>query len=61
MIDKNINVKEDIIKILGKNIKQLRLLKGFTQDALAAKLNKSVNLISLVERRRVWFEYPKYY
>ena len=43
--------KSNILKKVGANIKQIRLLKGYTQEALASKLNKTVNLVSLVERR----------
>lgn len=39
----------NILKISGKNIKQIRLLKGFTQENLANDLDKSVNFISLLE------------
>lgn len=42
--------KENILKIIGKNIKQIRLLKNLTQEELAEKLDKSVNFISLIER-----------
>ncbi|MEG2645643.1 MAG: helix-turn-helix transcriptional regulator [Clostridia bacterium] len=35
---------------VGKNIKQVRLLKGFTQEALAGAIDKSVNFVSLIER-----------
>lgn len=39
----------EILKTLGKNIKQIRLLKGLTQENLANDLDKSVNFISLLE------------
>ena len=42
--------KSSILKALGKNIKQIRLLKGLSQENLASELQKSVNFVSLVER-----------
>ena len=42
--------KSDVIKRIGLNIKQARLLKGFTQEMLSEKINKSTNFISLIER-----------
>lgn len=45
--------KEDssnISKILGMNIKQIRILEGFSQEQLAERINKSAHFISLVER-----------
>lgn len=44
------NEKSDVLKIVGQNIKQARLLSSLTQEALAEKLNKSINFISLIER-----------
>lgn len=41
--------KSSILETLGKNIKQIRLLKGLSQENLASELQKSVNFISLVE------------
>ncbi len=35
---------------IGTNIKTARQIKGFTQESLAEKLNKSANFISLAER-----------
>lgn len=46
---KNNLSNSDIQKILGKNIKQIRLLKGLTQENLASYLQKSINFISLLE------------
>lgn len=42
--------KEKVFKQLGKNIKTARVAKGFSQEVLAEKLGKSVNLVSLAER-----------
>lgn len=39
-----------ILESVGKNIRQARLLRGLTQEALAEKLNKSINFVSLIER-----------
>lgn len=40
---------EDFFKIIGKNIKQIRLLRGLSQEKVAYALDKSVNFISLIE------------
>lgn len=42
-------IKSSVLVTLGKNIKQIRLLKGLSQENLASDLQKSVNFISLVE------------
>ncbi len=42
--------KSDVLQIIGKNIKRIRLLRGLSQESLASELQKSVNLVSLVER-----------
>lgn len=42
--------KSDVLQIIGKNIKRIRLLRGLSQETLATDLDKSVNLVSLVER-----------
>ena len=45
--------KEDtsnISKILGANIKQIRILEGISQEQLAERINKSSHFISLIER-----------
>ena len=39
-----------ISKIIGNNIKQLRMLKGISQEKLAEKIGKSAHYISVVER-----------
>lgn len=41
--------KSDVLQTIGKNIKRIRLLRGFSQQNLADDLDKSVNLISLLE------------
>lgn len=42
--------KAEILKTVGQNIKKARLLKGFTQEMFAEKIDKSTNFVSLVER-----------
>lgn len=42
--------KDEVLRVIGLNIKRARLLKGFTQEELSEKLNKSTNFISLIER-----------
>lgn len=42
--------KENTLKVIGKNIKQIRLLKNLIQEELAEKIDKSINFISLIER-----------
>jgi len=41
--------KSDILQKLGKNIKQIRLLKGLTQENVANDLQTSINFVSLLE------------
>lgn len=43
------NMKSDILQKLGKNIKQIRLLKGLTQENVANDLQTSINFVSLLE------------
>ncbi len=40
---------EEVYKKLGLNIKKYRVLRGLTQENLADKTSKSVNLIGKVE------------
>lgn len=40
----------NVVKILGKNIKQIRTLEKLSQEELAERINKSAHFISLVER-----------
>lgn len=42
--------KENTLKVIGKNIQQIRLLKNLIQEELAEKIDKSINFISLIER-----------
>lgn len=42
--------KENTLKVIGQNIKRIRLLKNLTQEGLAEKLDKSINFISLIGR-----------
>ena len=42
--------KENTLKVIGQNIKRIRLLKNQTQEGLAEMLDKSINFISLIER-----------
>lgn len=42
--------KADILQVIGKNIKRIRLLRGLSQETLASDLQKSINFVSLVER-----------
>ncbi len=39
----------NIWKIIGNNIRTIRLSKGFTQEQIAEKLNRSINFVSLIE------------
>lgn len=39
----------NILQIIGKNIKRIRLLNGLSQESLASDINKSVNFVSLLE------------
>ena len=40
---------DSVLKALGKNIRQNRLLKGLTQESLAESIGKSTNFVSLAE------------
>ena len=42
--------KENTLKVIGQNIKRIRLMKNLTQGGLSEKLDKSINFISLIER-----------
>lgn len=39
----------DILEIIGNNIRTIRLSRGITQEQMAEKLNRSVNFVSLIE------------
>ena len=41
--------KSSVLQTIGKNIKQIRLLRGFSQENLASDLQKSINFVSLLE------------
>ena len=41
--------KNEVLQIIGNNIKTLRLSKGMTQEQMAEKLDHSVNFVSLIE------------
>lgn len=43
------NIKSSVLTTLGKNVKQIRLLKGLSQENLASELQKSINFVSLLE------------
>lgn len=43
------NEKSNVLKVIGKNIKKIRLLRDHSQESLANALDKSVNFISLLE------------
>lgn len=42
--------KAEVLRAIGKNIKQARLLRGMTQQMLAENTGLSTNFISLIER-----------
>lgn len=42
--------KYNILQVIGKNIKRIRISRGFTQENLASQLQKSINFVSLIER-----------
>lgn len=44
------NIENETLKKIGNNIKTSRVLKNYTQEYLAEKLNKSNNFVSLIER-----------
>ena len=39
----------NVLEIIGNNIKAIRLSRGMTQEQMAEKLNRSVNFVSLIE------------
>ena len=41
--------KSNVLEILGRNIRQIRLLRSMSQESLASDLQKSVNFVSLLE------------
>ena len=42
--------KSKILKVVGDNIRQARLDRGLTQEALSDKIDKTPNFISIIER-----------
>ena len=40
----------DVFKVLGKNIKKIRMAENVSQEQLAEKINKSPHLVGLFER-----------
>ena len=42
--------KAEVLRAIGTNVKQARLLRGFTQQMLAEATGLSTNFISLIER-----------
>lgn len=47
------NIKSSVLTTLGKNVKQIRLLKGLSQENLASELQKSINFVSLLEMEKL--------
>lgn len=43
-------IENNVLKKIGTNIKTARILKGYTQEYVAEKLNKSTNFVSILER-----------
>ena len=43
---------EDILNVLGKNIKKVRKEKGYTQDYVAEQINVSTDLLRSIENFR---------
>lgn len=43
---------EDILNVLGKNIKKVRKEKGYTQDYVAEQINVSTDLLRSIENGR---------
>lgn len=43
------NNRNEVLTIVGQNIKTIRKSKGITQEQLAESLDKSINMVSLLE------------
>ena len=43
-------IENNVLKKIGTNIKTARILKGYTQEYVAEKMNKSTNFVSILER-----------
>lgn len=48
----NIIKNEDILKIIGKRIQDARRKKGYTQDYVAEKIEKSIDIYRSIENGR---------
>lgn len=48
-------VTETTLQTIGENVKNIRIMKGLTQQSLAEKLDKSINFISLLENGKTGF------
>ena len=46
---------DEVYKLIGKNIKKYREIKGFTQQELADKINMGLNFVGKIE---VAFSHP---
>lgn len=44
----------ELKRAFGRRIKTLRELKGFTQAELAARIERSSDAVSMIERGRIW-------
>ena len=55
------NDKSDILRVIGNNVQQARLSKDLTQEALSDKIDKTPNLLSIIERGRKRYQYSYYY
>ena len=42
-------INPNVLKHIGKNVRQIRLLKGLSQQNLAEDIEKSTNFVSLLE------------
>lgn len=52
------DVDNNIAKIIGRNIKQVRSLEGISQEKLAELIGKSSHFISLLERGQSGLSVP---
>ncbi len=48
----------DVFKVLGKNIKKIRMAENVSQEQLAEKINKSPHLVGLFERGKCGISVP---
>ena len=49
------NITKNSLQVIGKNVKTARLMRGFSQETLAEKLDKSINFVSLLENGKTGF------